>query len=114
MEARPLRRRWLGPAALLLATALFALTTRAPAPPSGPPSAKEPLTAASGLGGAGPPPWLLPLDDAYIFIRFAQQVSRGRGLRWTDELSSGVTSPAFLAGADGLSGSASPLSGRSG
>ena len=82
------RRRWLAPAALLLAAGLFSLTALTPAAPGG-----EEVSA-----DAGPPPsWLLPLDDAYIFVRFAQQVARGRGLRWTDELSSGVTSPAFLA-----------------
>jgi len=41
---------------------------------------------------------VLPLDDAYIFVRFAQQVGRGQGLEWTDgQLSSGATSLAYLA-----------------
>jgi hypothetical protein len=40
---------------------------------------------------------VLPLDDAYIFVRFAGQLGRGRGLEWTDDLpSSGATSLAYL------------------
>lgn len=40
-----------------------------------------------------PPRWLLPVDDPYIFIRFAQQISRGRFHQWTDgEVSSGASS----------------------
>ncbi len=31
-----------------------------------------------------PPSWLLPLDDAYIFIRYAQQLARGRPFEWND------------------------------
>ena len=87
MRESGLHRRWLVPVALLLATWLFALTTSTPSSPAG-----------DGRIAAGdqPPSWLLPLDDAYIFIRFAQQLARGESLRWTDELSSGATSPAFL------------------
>ena len=81
-------RLWLVPIALLLAALLFSLTSLAPATP----------TAEGQIAAADEPPsWLLPLDDAYIFIRFAQQVARGRSLRWADELSSGATSPAYLA-----------------
>ena len=40
-----------------------------------------------------PPRWLLPVDDPYIFIRFAQQISRGRLYQWTDgEVSTGASS----------------------
>jgi len=59
---------------------------------------------------AEPPAWLLPLDDAYIFVRYAQQGGRGRFLEWSDgEPSSGASSflylvallPPHLAGREG-------------
>ncbi|HEX5760229.1 MAG TPA: hypothetical protein VF121_13645 [Thermoanaerobaculia bacterium] len=47
--------------------------------------------------GAEPPGWLLPLDDAYIFVRYAQQWGRGRFLEWSDgEPSSGASSFLYL------------------
>jgi hypothetical protein len=46
--------------------------------------------------GEAPPAWLLPLDDAYIFVRYAQQLARGRPLEWTDgEPSTGASSALF-------------------
>ena len=43
-----------------------------------------------------PPPWLLALDDAYIFIRYAQQAARGLPLQWNPgEPSTGASSLLF-------------------
>jgi len=40
-----------------------------------------------------PPPWILPFDDSYIFIRYAQQAHRGHAFQWnTGEASSGASS----------------------
>lgn len=58
------------------------------------------IAAALGLprrqadeAAEAPPAWLLPYDDAYIFIRFAQQTARGRPYQWTDGVySSGASS----------------------
>ncbi len=45
---------------------------------------------------AVPPAWLLPLDDAYIFIRYAQQAARGHPFQWNDgESSTGASSLLF-------------------
>jgi hypothetical protein len=50
------------------------------------------LAARAGVAGA-PPGWLLPLDDAYIFVRYAQQAARGRPWQWnTGEPSTGASS----------------------
>ncbi len=62
-----------------------------------------PLTSIDRSGAADPggreailippPAWLLPLDDAYIFIRYAQQIARGRPMQWSDgERSTGASS----------------------
>ncbi|HEY6321730.1 MAG TPA: hypothetical protein VJA16_09255, partial [Thermoanaerobaculia bacterium] len=53
-----------------------------------------PLEMAARAGVAGAPPgWLLPLDDAYIFVRYAQQAARGRPWQWnTEEPSTGASS----------------------
>jgi hypothetical protein len=53
-----------------------------------------PLEVAARTGVAGAPPgWLLPLDDAYIFVRYAQQAARGRPWQWnTGEPSTGASS----------------------
>jgi hypothetical protein len=53
-----------------------------------------PLEVAARTGVAGVPPgWLLPLDDAYIFVRYAQQAARGRPWQWnTGEPSTGASS----------------------
>lgn len=42
----------------------------------------------------GPPPdWMLPYDDSYIFIRYAQQAHRGHPMQWnTGEASTGASS----------------------
>lgn len=71
-------------AAVLLATAsLFALVVVPPA------------STAPGVTASTEP--LLPLDDAYIFVRFAEQLGRGHPLEWTDGVpSSGATSLVHL------------------
>lgn len=44
------------------------------------------------------PSWLLPVDDAYIFIRYAQQAADGMPLQWNSgEPSTGATNLAFAA-----------------
>ncbi|MDX1632699.1 MAG: hypothetical protein R3234_12590, partial [Thermoanaerobaculia bacterium] len=52
------------------------------------------LFLASGVTRDGSaPPWLLPLDDAYIFLRYALQAARGEPLQWTSGLfSTGASS----------------------
>lgn len=50
------------------------------------------MAARAGVEGA-PPGWLLPLDDAYIFVRYAQQAARGRPWEWNEgEPSTGASS----------------------
>jgi hypothetical protein len=53
-----------------------------------------PVALAGRVGvAAAPPGWMLALDDAYIFVRYAQQAARGRPWQWnTGELSTGATS----------------------
>ncbi len=97
---------------LLVAVLLFAFVLRAPLLTSEALEERDSLMdsqAGPGIGetvdrsvGVGsralltPPAWLLPFDDAYIFVRFAQQLSRGRPLQWNDgEPSTGSTSMVF-------------------
>ncbi|HEV3456917.1 MAG TPA: hypothetical protein VHG32_10185 [Thermoanaerobaculia bacterium] len=77
------RRRRAGEAALLLAAAvLFGCVCTMPLE----------LAARAGVAGA-PPGWLLPLDDAYIFVRYAQQAARGMPWQWSPgEPSTGTSS----------------------
>ena len=81
----PRSPRRLEAALLLLAALVFAwacLDWRGPGPPE--------------RQVASPPPWLLALDDAYIFIRYAQQAARGLPLQWnTGEPSTGASSVLF-------------------
>gem|GEM_PF-3482092 len=53
-----------------------------------------PLELAARARRVGAPPgWLLPLDDAYIFVRYAQQAARGRPWQWNaGEASTGASS----------------------
>jgi hypothetical protein len=53
-----------------------------------------PLELAARARAVGAPPgWMLPLDDAYIFVRYAQQAARGRPWEWnTGEPSTGASS----------------------
>jgi hypothetical protein len=53
-----------------------------------------PVALAGRLGvAAAPPGWMLALDDAYIFVRYAQQAARGRPWQWNaGELSTGASS----------------------
>ena len=81
---------------LFLATVIFAVVLRWPVlsidreTHAQTPAVEDPLFHV-------PPAWLLPLDDAYIFIRYAQQAARGRLFQWSDgELSTGSTSLVFL------------------
>lgn len=84
------RERRLGRAEVLALAAATLLVAVAVALP-GAPAADE---APGGIRSTR----LLPLDDAYIFIRFAQQLARGRPLQWADgELSTGATSLLFPA-----------------
>jgi hypothetical protein len=49
-------------------------------------------------GPAAVPAWMLPLDDAYIFIRYAQQAARGRPFEWNPgEPSTGASSLLYTA-----------------
>ncbi len=76
------RRRGLEAALLLAAAVLFGEVCTLPLA----------LAARAGVAGA-PPGWLLPLDDAYIFVRYAQQAARGRPWQWnTGEPSTGASS----------------------
>jgi hypothetical protein len=76
------RRRGLEAALLLAAAAMFGGVCSLPLE----------LAARAGVAGA-PPGWLLPLDDAYIFVRYAQQAARGRPWEWnTGEPSTGASS----------------------
>lgn len=78
------RRRALEVLAIVVVASVFTLAVIPPEP-----------SAPSELPGLNAP--ALPLDDAYIFIRFAQQIARGHGLEWSDGLgSSGATSMAYL------------------
>lgn len=80
--AEPRRRRGLEAALLLAAAVLFGEVCSLPLE----------LAARAGVAGA-PPGWLLPLDDAYIFVRYAQQAARGRPWQWsTGEPSTGASS----------------------
>jgi len=76
------RRRGLEVLLLLAAAAVFGCVCSLP------------LELAAGAGVAGAPPgWLLPLDDAYIFVRYAQQAARGLPWQWnTGEPSTGTSS----------------------
>jgi hypothetical protein len=53
-----------------------------------------PVALARRAGvAAAPPGWMLALDDAYIFVRYAQQAARGRPWQWNaGELSTGASS----------------------
>jgi hypothetical protein len=76
------RRRGLEAALLLAAAVVFGEVCSLPLE----------LAARAGVAGA-PPGWLLPLDDAYIFVRYAQQAARGRPWQWnTGEPSTGASS----------------------
>src|ERR1700728_2401841 len=81
----PRRLRLLEAALLLAATLLFWRATTLPVE----------LAARAGVAAA-PPAWLLPLDDAYIFVRYAQQAARGLPWQWNrGELSTGASSALF-------------------
>ncbi|HXO41907.1 MAG TPA: hypothetical protein VN999_10685, partial [Thermoanaerobaculia bacterium] len=76
------RRRGLEAALLLAAAVVFGEVCSLPLE----------MAAHAGVTGA-PPGWLLPLDDAYIFVRYAQQAARGRPWQWnTGEPSTGASS----------------------
>ncbi|HEV3073243.1 MAG TPA: hypothetical protein VHB47_02400 [Thermoanaerobaculia bacterium] len=78
----PRRRRGLEAALVLAAALLFGEVCSLPLE----------LAARARVAGA-PPGWLLPLDDAYIFVRYAQQAARGRPWQWnTGEPSTGASS----------------------
>jgi hypothetical protein len=78
----PRRRRALEAALLLAAAVLFGEVCTLPLE----------LAARARVAGA-PPGWMLPLDDAYIFVRYAQQAARGRPWQWnTGEPSTGASS----------------------
>lgn len=50
----------------------------------------------AALAGTQTPSWLLPYDDAYIHLRYAQQFVRGLPFQWSDGVaSSGETSVLF-------------------
>jgi hypothetical protein len=86
------RRRWLADAGLSLVAAILAAWIVLPAAGAG---AGDP---AVQLSQQRAPAWLLPFDDSYIFVRFAQQLNRGRPLQWNDgEFSTGASSFLFPA-----------------
>jgi hypothetical protein len=75
-------RRGLEAALLLAAAVLFGEVCSLPLE----------LAARARVAGA-PPGWLLPLDDAYIFVRYAQQAARGLPWQWNSgEPSTGSSS----------------------
>jgi hypothetical protein len=75
-------RRGLEAALLLAAAVLFGAVCSLPLE----------LAARARVAGA-PPGWLLPLDDAYIFVRYAQQAARGLPWQWSSgEPSTGSSS----------------------
>jgi hypothetical protein len=77
-------RRWRGVEAVLLLAAAVVFGEVCTLPVA--------LARRAGVAAA-PPPWLLALDDAYIFVRYAQQAARGRPWQWNDgELSTGASS----------------------
>ncbi len=79
------RRRLVEAVLLLAAALLFAALLTAPL--------RHP-NRAPGL--AAPPPWLLAVDDAYIFVRYARQAARGLPMQWNEgEPSSGASSLLF-------------------
>lgn len=81
-------RRWrlLAAVALLLATLSFAKICRLPID-------EATLAGDTAAASALVPDWLLPIDDAYIFIRYAQQAARGRPFEWNSgEPSTGSSS----------------------
>lgn len=79
---------------LLLAAVLYAGLLRWPLLSlDGEPGSVASHDEATGVRLLTPPKWLLPVDDPYIFIRHAQQISRGRFYQWTDgEFSTGASS----------------------
>jgi hypothetical protein len=80
--AAPRRRRGLEAALLLAAAVVFGEVCSLPLE----------MAARAGVAGA-PPGWLLPLDDAYIFVRYAQQAARGKPWQWNaGEPSTGASS----------------------
>jgi hypothetical protein len=77
---------------LLIATLVFSIFCIAPLQSmQGNPAQQAELGV---LAGESPPPtWMLPFDDSYIFIRYAQQAHRGHAFQWTTgEPSSGASS----------------------
>ncbi len=86
-ERRGTRALVLGLAAAAIAIASFGQLSGGPGAAPG---------EATFQATSAPPSWLLPLDDAYIFVRYAQQAARGRPLQWTDgEVSTGASSLLF-------------------
>lgn len=99
-KGRKRNARWLEALGLLIGTVTMTVLLCSPLW-----TARTGAESASLQGGPAdlemvPPPWILPLDDAYILIRYAQQLALGRPFEWTDgEISSGSTSiiyPLFL------------------
>jgi hypothetical protein len=88
-EASPhVARRPLESAALFLAALVF--WSACLLSPLRPPSPKGTAVAT--------PHWLLALDDAYVFVRYAEQAARGLPLQWSPgELSTGASSPLYAA-----------------
>ena len=79
-------------AALLVATFVFSIFCIAPLKSM---QGNQALQSEFGLAPneVPPPPWILPFDDSYIFIRYAQQAHRGHAFQWnTGEASSGASS----------------------
>jgi hypothetical protein len=49
-----------------------------------------------GPGESPPPTWMLPYDDSFMLIRYAQQIYRGHPMQWnTGEASTGASSFAY-------------------
>lgn len=110
MGSRPLARL-AGPALLFVAACIIGLSFYLPLAmnDSGGRRGDFPSPTADPETIEAPPAWLLPFDDAYIFIRYAQQAARGRPFQWTDDVySSGASSflyPILLVPAHWLSDS---------
>lgn len=87
------RRRVAEPALLLAAALLFAWACLGG---FGGPAAAPAPEPGRAVADASPPPWLLALDDAYIFVRYARQAAHGFPLQWnTGEPSTGASSLLF-------------------
>ncbi len=85
-------RRWLEACLIIVAAVAFGAALTWPLA-YGEATGSRPRGMEQVDASSVPPAWLLPLDDAYIFLRYSQQLSRGRPFEWSPgELSTGSSS----------------------